>query len=288
MSSIRTMEEKREQDQDSNESKLFDNYVIENVIPKPNSEQIKKMNTAYFDEQAIDYDMADLSLNSTKNYVVKIDELIAKEFSRLPQVHKVLDVACGTGRRALHIQELSGKQYEITGADISEKMCRLAEDRGLRTFIQDWLDNSEPLDEKFDAVTFLYAFGHTPTHQERINTLKKINGYLSTGGLLFIDLFNKNNKNGWGPTVVEKYKKGKLSEVGYDSGDMFYRKRDRNEIGFLHYFDINEVEALLLEAGFEISNTKMIGYAKNAGEVLDSDDRGNYFIKARKVKHMTI
>jgi ubiquinone/menaquinone biosynthesis C-methylase UbiE/predicted metal-dependent enzyme (double-stranded beta helix superfamily) len=263
-------------------------HFISNVIPKPSAERIKAMNSAYFSEQAHKYDFSDFNLPSRKSYVDKIDSLIGEELSRIENINQVLDVACGTGRRALHIRELSGKQYDITGADISEEMCKIAESRGLRTFYQDWLDNRNPLDERFDIATFLYAFGHIPNYQERLETLIKINSYLEMDGLFFIDLFNINNKNEWGPLAMDAYAKERLEDSGYDAGDVFYRKRDCEELAFVHYFDIERAEMLMEQAGFEILEYKLVGYAKNAGEILDSDDGGNYFIKARKVKHMSL
>ena len=172
---------------------------------------------------------------------------------------------------------------KLLGVDISEEMCKIAESRGLRTYHQDWANDDSHTGEYFDSATFLYAFGHIADKDNRKKTLKKISSYLVDGGVLYIDLFSVNNTNEWGPLAKKYFEEKDLSKYGYDKGDVFYRKKNCNEIAFLHYFDLTEIEELFDISGFKIEWVKNVGYAKNPGEIVSSDAEGNYFIKARKI-----
>ena len=258
-------------------------HVISNVIPKPEAERINEMNGEYFCEQAEKYDFSDFNHPDRKTYTSVVDELIAEDLKKCATTSKHLDVATGTGRRALNIKSKSGLDYEIVGVDISEEMCKIAESRGIRTYHQDWANDDTHTGEVFDSATFLYAFGHIPTEKLRIKTLKKINSYLSKGGVLYIDLFSISNKNEWGPLAIEAFNRKNLQEYGYKKGDVFYKKIGLDHIAFLHYFSLEEIKELFKVTGFEVVWIKNIGYSKNPGKIVESGDEGNYFIKAKKI-----
>lgn len=254
------------------------------VLPKPSSEEIKSMIGAYYAEQASQYDLFDLSHHSRKQYVQKINQLIAEKVKGLEQIDKALAIACGTGRRAAKIRELSERAYDITCVDISEEMCCQATERNVRSIAGDWLRVNVG-DDIFDVTTFLYAFGHIPFEEERIAALKKIHKHMSDGGLLFIDVFNQEDQNEWGPKAVRRFESDHLEGFGYDKGDLFYRKADGHALSFLHYFTREEMVSLLEKTGFEVIDVYNIGYVKRSGEVLDGkDERGSLFFVARKVR----
>ena len=54
-------------------------------------------------------------------------------------------------------------------------------------------------------------------------------------------------------------------------------------MAFLHYFEFNEIKTLLADTGFSIEWVKYIGYSKNPGQIVDSEMKGNFLIKAIKV-----
>ena len=258
-------------------------HLIQNIFPKPDSDMINSMNSSYFSEQAQKYDFSDFNLPSRKAYIYTVDELISKDLSK-NKTTKHLDIAIGTGRRALRIKELSGLEYDIVGVEISEEMCKIANSRGIRTYHQDWANNDSHIGEMFDSATFLYAFGHIANRKNRVKSLKKINSYLHEGCPLYLDLFSLNNINEWGPLTVKAFEENNLEKHGYDRGDVFYKKRGFNELAFLHYFEFNEINTLLEDTGFEIEWVKNIGYSKNPGQIVDSENEGNYLVKAIKTK----
>ena len=259
-------------------------HIISSVFPKPAVDRINEMNGEYFCEQAEQYDFSDFNHPDRKSYTGTIDTLIAEDIKSENRTKKHLDIATGTGRRALEIREKSNINYELVGVDISEEMCKIAESRGIRTYHQDWANDDSHTGEMFDSVTFLYAFGHIASLKHRLKTLKKINSYLNKGGYLYVDLFSAINKNEWGPLASKVFEENKLGDFNYQKGDVFYKKLGLNKLAFLHYFEIGEIEDLLNECGFEIVWVKNVGYAKNAGQIVTSGNEGNYFVKAKKVR----
>jgi len=240
------------------------------------------MVSAYFSEQATDYDSLDQEDNSRSAYTSKINQLIAEDFKRESQIRNLLSVACGTGRRYLDIKAHSGVDFDIVGVDISDEMCGIAEQRGIDTICSTWLDANLESGQKFDAATILYAFGHVATTEDRMKSLKKIYECLNVGAALYLDVFNVNDKNEWGPQAVKFYEKRKLEKFGYDAGDVFYKKMEGSEIAFLHYFSVQEISELLISAGFRVEEVKHVGYVERAGEILNGEDEGALYIKAIK------
>ena len=259
-------------------------HVISYLIPKPSNERINEMNASYFNEQASKYDFSDFNQPKRKSYIDSIDNLVAEAIQNKPIVQKHLDIATGTGRRALHIKEIAGVDYEIYGVDISKKMCDIAESRGLTTFHQDWANNDDHIGIHFDVITFLYAFGHIGTEDARIRTLKKAASYLSEDGLFYTDVFSLKNKNEWGAFAEKAFEEKRLGKFGYDLGDVFYKKKGFEEIAFLHYFTIEELHDLFGKCGLKIVGMKYVGYARNPGQMVGSEEEGNIFIEAKKAE----
>ncbi len=259
-------------------------HCISYVIPKPEREVIGRMNADYFSEQAEQYDFSDFNQPNRNKYISRVNKIIADEFEdKTPE--KVMDIATGTGRRAVAIRDLSKCSYQIIGVDISEGMLQVCAERGIETYLQNW-EIAEDITEhrgEIDAITFLYAFGHISDREARVKTLKKIHRHLKKGGYLFVDLFSVDNENEWGPKAKKAFENRRLDHHGYESGDVFYTKLGLKSIAFLHYFCESEIKAILQESGFEIEKNWYVGYAKNAGEFVNDASQGNIFIKAKKV-----
>lgn len=257
-------------------------HLIQNIFPKPDSDRINAMNSRYFSEQAQKYDFSDFNLPSRKAYIYSVDNLISSDLAK-NKTTKHLDIAIGTGRRAIRIRELSGLNYEIVGVEISEEMCKIANSRGLRTYHQDWANNDSHTGEMFESATFLYAFGHIADRKNRVKSLNKINSYLKDESPFYLDLFSLNNNNEWGPLTLKAFQENDLGKHGYEKGDVFYKKRGFSELAFLHYFELNEIKSLLADTGFRIEWVKNIGYSKNSGKLVKSEREGNFLIKAIKI-----
>ena len=260
--------------------KVRSSHHIATVIPKPSQKEIGQMLEDYYNEQAAEYDYFDTAHHSRKAYNEKINVLIALDFEA-QQVDKILALACGTGRRAVEIRHKTGINYQIIGVDLSCNMLDIAEERGLTVLCSDWL-NADLEQANFDAATFLYSFGHISTHQLRKQSLLKIADHLRKGGALYLDVFNLDDKNEWGPKSLKYFDDHNLANFGYDEGDVFYKKAGGNAYAFLHYFKHHEIKTLLEDCGFKVAWIKYIGYVNKPGEIFHKKDEGALFIKAIK------
>jgi SAM-dependent methyltransferase len=237
------------------------------IVPKPSAAAIRKLVNVYYQEQASDYDAFDQNMDFRRKYNDAINQIIADHIKEMPEVGRVVDLACGTGRRALDIRKRTQIDYQLCGIDLSAEMIEVAQARGLEARRGDWVDVDIP-PAYASAVTFLYACGHIPNEEERRKSLLKIHRTLKPGGLLFFDVFNVNDPNEWGPQAIDAFEREQLAEFGYERGDIFYRKRGREEVAFLHYFSEDQLRVVLAETGFEIVKLLHVGYRKQAGQIL--------------------
>jgi len=102
---------------------------------------------------------------------------------------KILDIACGKGRHAIH---LSQKKMDVTGIDLSEESIIEAlkyEKDNLHFFKHDmrlpfWINY-------FDfAFNFFTSFGYFKTSKEHNNTIRTISKSLKQNGYFVLDYLN--------------------------------------------------------------------------------------------------
>ncbi|HYG14208.1 MAG TPA: methyltransferase domain-containing protein, partial [Bacteroidia bacterium] len=242
---------------------------------------IDSMIAAYYDEQADEYDEFDRTHKKRKQYLDGINKIIAEDYKKLDKLDTMLALAGGTGRRALDIQELSGRNFKITSVDISAEMTEVAQSTGIDAIAGDWV-RCDLQQTGFDAATFLYAFGHICNWEERRVSLKKVYDHLLPGAPFYLDVFNIDDQNEWGPPAVKLYNELHLAEMGYEPGDVFYKKYGGKAVSYLHYFKKDNLVSLLEQCGFTIEWVKNIGYNVNPGEVLPEGQEGVLFVKAVK------
>jgi|WetSurMetagenome_2_1015567.scaffolds.fasta_scaffold06390_1 SAM-dependent methyltransferase len=102
----------------------------------------------------------------------------------------VLDLACGNGRHAI---PLSQQGYSVVGLDISDKLLRIAKQR----YRQIALVRGDMRFLPFKPQTFAAAvsmdtsFGYLPSEQEDRRSLTELRRALGPGGVLVIDVFNR-------------------------------------------------------------------------------------------------
>jgi ubiquinone/menaquinone biosynthesis C-methylase UbiE/predicted metal-dependent enzyme (double-stranded beta helix superfamily) len=254
-------------------------HLVSPILPKPSSKRIKQMVAKYYAAQAMNYDQDDMDSALRKGYVQAINRLIAEDF-KLKKPEHVCAIACGTGRRAIAIQELAGVNYRISGVDLSPEMCKIAKERGLEVYCMDWLELEVP-NSSWDAVTMLYSFGHVPTALERIQYLEKVYDKLKPGAAFYFDLFDINDPYEWGSKAIRVFEEYNLDSFGYEKGDVFYHRADSENRAFLHYFDEEKTRGVLESIGFKVAYIKHIGYMHRCGEELDSHE-GCLFIKVTR------
>jgi ubiquinone/menaquinone biosynthesis C-methylase UbiE len=252
------------------------------IVPKPGPARILELVKGYYDEQAAVYDRFDLQHDSRRPFTERVNALVAEVYARQDTLAHELALACGTGRRSCSIREASGRDYAITGVDISGAMSDIASERGIEAINAPFLEAKVP-EGAFDVCSILYAFGHVPTDGLRRQWLRKIHRCLRPEGRLVLDLFNLEDRNEWGPAALRAYERMALGEQGYERGDVFYQRTGGKEVAFLHYFTEQGARQLLREEGFRVERILHVGYVHRSGEILQGKDQGALFVEAVRV-----
>ncbi len=193
----------------------------------------------------------------------------------------LLELACGSGRLLV---PLAREGYELTGVDSSASMLKLAqvalEQAGVAarcTLVQDHMSKLR-LGQKFRlAFIALGSFGHVCTRQEQRQTLAAVRDHLTTGGRFILDISNADvrymehlsgqmlHQGTW-----QRQDGSLLSHFVSPASSLtkhllelthFYEEHRQGEAvqrtvttTHLYLFERNEVELLLEEAGFEITD----------------------------------
>ncbi len=193
----------------------------------------------------------------------------------------LLELACGSGRLLV---PLAREGYELTGVDSSASMLKLAqaalEQAGVAarcTLVQEHMSKLR-LGQKFRlAFIALGSFGHVCTRQEQRQTLVAVRDHLITGGRFILDISNADVR-------YMEHLSGQMLHQGTwqrEDGSLlshfvspassltkhllelthFYEEHWQGEAvqrtvtsTHLYLFERNEVELLLEEAGFEITD----------------------------------
>ncbi len=256
-------------------------HMLYPLIPKPSAGEIMDSLNAYYTEQATRYDALDGESQKRSAYTSGIDAIIAQDLGVF-RPDKMLHIGCGTGRRAVGIRDTAGVAYQLDGVDISASMVEQARSRGVNARIGIW-NECTVAQGHYDAVAFLYAFGHIPTLEERRKSLNKVRDALRPGGRFYFDVFNADNPNEWGPEALRLFDHLNLAGEGYERGDLFYRRHDGESVAFLHYCTISGIVALAESCGFRIVGTHRIGYVDRPGEALQPDqEAGNILLVIEK------
>lgn len=102
---------------------------------------------------------------------------------------KLLDIACGKGRHARHMNQIG---FDTTGIDLSASSILHAKQYENDTLHFARHDMRKTfLHETFDyAFNLFTSFGYFQTFQEHINALKAFNDSLKMGGTFVLDFFN--------------------------------------------------------------------------------------------------
>lgn len=133
---------------------------------------------AAYDEAAQAY-LNGRDLFKNDKYLLKLQELLKPNST-------ILDLGCGSGMPVDSFFVKKG--HRVIGLDISKKQIELAKKNVLKANFK-VKDMSTLKEEEFsvDAVISFYAIFHIP-RQEHEQLFKKINSFLSLGGLLLVTM----------------------------------------------------------------------------------------------------
>ena len=117
-----------------------------------------------------------------------MDNLV--HYLNLPEDAKILDLACGKGRHAFHLNQLG---FDVTGADLSANSIAEAKEMATGSLHFQVHDMREQFDEKFDAIFNLFtSFGYFEDDNDNLKTLTAMRDSLTETGFAVIDFMNVN------------------------------------------------------------------------------------------------
>jgi SAM-dependent methyltransferase len=115
-----------------------------------------------------------------------MDNLV--HYLNLPEEATILDLACGKGRHAIHLNQLG---FNVLGADLSANSILEANKSANATLHFKEHDMREPFEEKFDAIFNLFtSFGYFENPADNLKTLKAMKNSLTEYGFAVIDFMN--------------------------------------------------------------------------------------------------
>lgn len=184
------------------------------------------------------------------------------DFLKLPLESKVLDLACGTGRHSITLNELG---YDVVGVDLSPNSIKQASvhQNNRLSFIVHDMREVVP-NETFDVVFNLFtSFGYFDDTSDNLKVLQSIHAMLSPKGILVIDFMNASKVIKELVTHEEKEQEGIVFNIerSYDGQFIFKGIVFEDKGEEFHYTErvqaikLENFENLLAETEFEILRT---------------------------------
>jgi SAM-dependent methyltransferase len=173
--------------------------------------------------------------------------------------HSILDLACGKGRHAVHLNQLG---YDVLGIDLSEESIQEAkkfENENLKFQQGDMRELN--LDSKVDLVLNLFtSFGYFSSAEEDQKAIDAMSQSLKSEGLLVIDYLNVHKIIEQLPTEELVKRKGidfhinKHVEDGFIVKDIEFKANEQSHHyqEFVKCLDLNDFEAYLENGGLSI------------------------------------
>src|SRR5438309_11278350 len=121
----------------------------------------------------------------TKNYVAEVD-FLEQLFSKFDvKVHKILDVACGTGNHDLILTE---RGYSVFGLDLNDAMLKIAKKKVENAGFKNADMRKFDLNRTFDAVLCMFsAISYMLKETDLSEAISNFYKHLKTGGILVYD-----------------------------------------------------------------------------------------------------
>ena len=195
----------------------------------------------------------------------------------------ILDLACGTGR---HLIPLCKQGYRVVGLDVSLKLLKVAKGRwrGAQVVCADMRFLPFKAEAFSLAVSMDTSFGYLPSEQDDLQSLIVLRETLKKGGMLILDLFNREHliKEHKAPTQPKwrEYpslfllQKRTVDAEGSFLHDVWstHDKTDGQVRFFEHtarLYELNQLQGLLENAGFSVN----VIYGDYEGQSFSTDSK---------------
>jgi len=155
-----------------------------------------------------------------QGYHKMIDELEISILNKyLNPTDKVLEVGCGTG---LILKEVDKKVSKAIGIDLSKKMLKKAENRGLEVYHSD--ASSMPFaDNYFDVVYSYKVLAHVEAIEKTLEEIKRV---LKPNGVAILEFYNRNSLR----TFIKKIKPSNIIDKNITDDSVYTRYDSLREI----------------------------------------------------------
>ena len=177
---------------------------------------------------------------------------------------RIADIGCGLG---LHAIELTSRGYQVVGLDISPTMITRARaeagDRGLQVQFVEGDMRTMAFDAPFDAVLcWGTSFGYFD-EEDNVETIKRLFDALKPGGVLLLDVANRDYLIGRQPNQVWFEVDGSIcmeeTDFDYQTSRLVVRRNVVSEQGderdreySIRLYALHELSRLLGANGFEV------------------------------------
>lgn len=225
--------------------------------------------TALLDSVRDFYNSHATSFATTRNKFWRDGEYIAQ---LLPQQGRILDVGCGNGRLTTFLS----LDVDYTGVDNAENIIKIAQKQYAndnRTFAVGSMMELPFADNSFDCVIACASLHHVPGYAAQLQSLQEMHRVLQADGFLVCTVWNLRH-----PHYRELYK---FTEEDFEKngGDMEvpYKADGAITHRFVHAFTEEELETLLVDAGFTTFSIQGI----HEGVVGDTSSGSNFLVLAQ-------
>lgn len=225
--------------------------------------------------------------NRDENEAIRlIDKLVSQ--IRPAAGSRIVDVACGKGRHAMHLATFG---YDVTGIDLSESSISEAlqnEKENLHFFTHDM--RLPFLINYFDyAFNFFTSFGYFKTDRENENALRTIAQSLVKGGSFIIDYLN----TGHTAAQMVPHEHKNIDDISFTitrwhDDQRFYKKivvedpasaEPQVFVEAVQKFSVPDFEELFRKQGLEIKNV----YGDYDFNVYDETSSARMIVVAEKI-----
>lgn len=204
----------------------------------------------------------------------------------------ILDLACGTGRHAV---ELSSRGYAVVGYDLSLNMLALAaeeaQDRGQKlNFLQGDM-REMTFDQVFDGVySWSTSFGYFDD-EKNFDVLQRMHRALRTGGILVLDIINRDYVAPRQPSMVWFEGDGCVcmdemqvdffsSRLKVKRTAMFDDGRSREIDYSMRLYNLHEIGKMMHDADFKV--LEVTGHPAHPGVFFGSESPRLIIVAERK------
>lgn len=112
-------------------------------------------------------------------------EMIKRKYFRKNDLNSILELGCGTGENL----KVFGKNYDLTGIDISSEMIRIAKKKLLNADLRVKDIREYEFSRKFDLILCLYdTINHITLFSDWKKIFENTSGHLNPNGLFVFDI----------------------------------------------------------------------------------------------------